>query len=482
MSSKTEAPAPPYWTAVVLATVAVAIVLRFIALGHGLWYDEIVTLVLSVRQPLAAIVTESTNLNTHPLYSVLAHAAIALFGESGWALRLPAAVCGVASVMMVYLLAAQHLSRIEAWAAAMVLATSYHHVWFSQNARGYTLMGFLALLATTSLIRAGQTGSRAAYVTYAVACAAGVYTHLTMAFVVAGHAAVIIGGHLAGWRTAREQPLKPLLMAWTGAVLISVALYAPLLPGLVANMGREDQAQAAGVATAGRALSDALLSLLAGTGVPAALLGAAFAAVGALSMLLRWPLLLGLLAMPAVVTSVALVGMGQPLRPRFFFFLSAAAALFVGRGIGAVATWLAAWRREAVSGPLTSRLVVALVAVVVALSAMALPTAYSVPKQDFEGAVAMLDAAEAGGATIAMAGPACLPLQIYYSKNDWPCLTTADEWRRLRDAPSRALVVHTLSDYIIDPVLRDDVRNHCGTITRFPGTLGGGDLIVCGNR
>lgn len=70
------------------------------------------------------------------------------FGESGWALRLPAALFGIASVVMVYVLAARYLSRVEAWVATAVIATSYHHVWFSQNARGYTLIGFLTLLST----------------------------------------------------------------------------------------------------------------------------------------------------------------------------------------------------------------------------------------------------------------------------------------------------------------------------------------------
>ncbi len=110
---------------------------------------------------------------------------------------------------MVYILAVEFLPRVEAWAATAVLATSYHHVWFSQNARGFTLMGFLTLLATYFLLRAGRTGARRDYAIYALACAAGIYTHLTMAFVVAGHVVVLLAGHALSWRPAVAQPLAP---------------------------------------------------------------------------------------------------------------------------------------------------------------------------------------------------------------------------------------------------------------------------------
>src|SRR5947207_1375145 len=80
----------------------VAAIFRLIALNRGLWFDEIVTLVESVRLPLAQIVTAYPGTNNHPLYAVLAHASIGLFGEHVWSLRLPAVVFGVISVPMIY--------------------------------------------------------------------------------------------------------------------------------------------------------------------------------------------------------------------------------------------------------------------------------------------------------------------------------------------------------------------------------------------
>ncbi len=67
------------------------------------------------------------------------------------------------------------------------------------------------------------------------------------------------------------------------------------------------------------------------------MLTALAAAIGALSLLWRRPLALALLVVPALVAGVALVVLGQPIRPRFFFFVAGAAAIFAGRGVGALA-------------------------------------------------------------------------------------------------------------------------------------------------
>jgi mannosyltransferase len=474
MSSKTDSTGSV--SALVLAVIlAVAIALRFIALDHGLWYDEIVTLVEAARMPFRHIVTEFQGINSHPLYSLLAHASLVTFGESAWALRLPSAVFGVASVAMVFVFARSFLTRAESWVATAVIAASYHHVWFSQNARGYTLMGFLTLVSTHFLMKATARGRIGDYAVYVIASVAGVYTHLTMAFVIAGHAVAILGGRLVGWRPAAKVPVGGVTLAWMASGLISLIAYLPFIPGIVELMQRPDTKQAAEVATAGWALNEAIRNLLLGTGVLAALVGGAFAAVGALSLLRRQSLILAVLIVPAAVTGITLLVLGQPIRPRFFFFLSAAAAVFVGRGIGAIVDLLAPRNL----GPRRVELAVLIIGSgLVSLSAVALPTAYRVPKQDFHNAVPRLVEEERAGATIVMAGPMCLPVQTYYLKQ-WTCLETVDDWRRAQELGKRVLVAWTLGDYIENPQLRREVREHCPVVARFPGTLGGGDITIC---
>ena len=148
-----DAPVPWNWLA---GLTLLAAVLRAIALDQQLWYDEITTLVDSVRRPLAIIVTTYTSQNQHTLYSILARVSIVLFGEHPWALRLPAVLFGVASIPALYFYARLATSRREALLACALLTVSYHHVWFSQNARGYTAMVFWTLLTTYFFIRGAR--------------------------------------------------------------------------------------------------------------------------------------------------------------------------------------------------------------------------------------------------------------------------------------------------------------------------------------
>ena len=464
------------WGMAMIATVAVAAALRFIGLGSGLWFDEMVTLVESARLPIAEIVTHFPNVNVHPLYSVLAHVSLASFGESAWALRLPACLFGIGSVVMTYVLGVRVLTRAEAWASATILAVSYQHIWFSQNARGYTLMGFFALLSTYYLFRAADTRQTRDYVIYALACAAGVYTHLTMAFVVAGHVLVILGGRALGWRETLGQSLKPLLFAWAGATVLSMALYAPYAPNVLAHFGAERPRQAAELATGRWAVSEVIRNMLSGAGIVGALVAGLAAVFGAWSFLRRAPFAFALLVVPALVAGAAIVVLGQPMRPRFFFFVAGAAALFVGRALGAIA------ERVSLDPRRSATVIVVATFVVISTSAMALPRNYRVPKQDFDGAVRYLEVESASGAAVGAVGPGCFPIERYYLKASWPCLRTVDDLNAMLATSGEVRLLYTLFDYIDNAELRTRLRTGCAEVRRFPGTLGGGHVIVCDPR
>ncbi len=70
----------------VLLTIFVVLgaALRIYHLDSGLWFDEITTLINSVRLELRQIVTQYPGNNDHTLYSVLAHISVTLFGEQPW--------------------------------------------------------------------------------------------------------------------------------------------------------------------------------------------------------------------------------------------------------------------------------------------------------------------------------------------------------------------------------------------------------------
>ena len=165
-------------------------VLRSISLNSPLWCDEIVTVVQSVRIPTRLLLTTYFYDNQHTLYSLLAQGSVSIFGDAPWVVRLPAMICGTACIPALYLLGREFAGEFESLGAAGLLAVSYHHIWFSQNARGYTLLMLAAILATWLLIQGLRRPGFRPWFLYALTVATGMYTHLTMVFIPISHALI----------------------------------------------------------------------------------------------------------------------------------------------------------------------------------------------------------------------------------------------------------------------------------------------------
>ena len=474
MSSKTDSRP---WTLAVGAVLALAAVLRLPGLNAQLWFDEIATLVISIRQPLSAILTAFPGVNQHPFYSVLAHGAVGAWGEVPWTVRLPAVIFGVVAVWTVWDAGRAVLSRSEAMAAALLVATSSHHIWFSQNARGYTMLASFTLITTAALMRIAATGERRHYALYTAAAVAGVYTHLTMGFVLAAHVLTVAIGWIVGARLARQFTPGRLVMMWAIVILLIAIVYAPYAPDLLTTFAEKAPPRAAKVATAGRAAGDLLRGVTDGFGVAGLLTALVLATTGGLAMLSSQPFVVWLLVSPAILTLGATAVLGQPLRPRFLFNLSGAAALFVAAGAAVIARAIAA--RTAWTSPAARAACLTVLLLPLAPGATtAIVRNAVVPKQDFAGALAFLDTAQGRGQHIVGAGTICLALDGYFTR-PWPCVTTNDGWQRETAGGGPVLGVHTLIEFWDDPDLIATLARDCHDVRRFPGTLSGGDVVVC---
>ena len=227
--------------ATLAAISGVAVLLRLWKLDGCLWFDEIVTLVQIVREPLARIVSMFPSQNQHMFYSVLAHASVSALGETAAALRLPSVVFGVASLWPLFFLGRRVIGTGLALVACAVVAVSYHHVWFSQNARGYMGLLFFTLLATWLWLEALDRGQARWWAGYSIAVALGSWTHMTMIFVVAAHGVTFLVCVLP--RVARRTTVEPRsrrrdltgpLVAWLFAATLTLQLYALVMPEFLA--------------------------------------------------------------------------------------------------------------------------------------------------------------------------------------------------------------------------------------------------------
>ena len=217
----------------------VGLALRLPGLDQGLWFDEIWTLAGYVRLPAGEII-RYFSLNNHILYSLCAHLSIAWFGESAWALRLPAMIFGVAMIPSSYYLGRQLAPRSEAFLVALFLTLNYQFVWFSQNARGYTGLALGAVLATIffiKLIGSAKAPARS-IVAYAVVAALTIWIHLTAIVVILVHGIVFL---VLAYKAARKGEFRAAVAARTALLLtglLGLVLYAPSFGGVMDSMDR----------------------------------------------------------------------------------------------------------------------------------------------------------------------------------------------------------------------------------------------------
>lgn len=455
--------------------------LRLWNLNSGLWYDEIVTVLDSVRKPLASIVTHFPSNNDHLCYSVLARLSTVAFGEHPWSLRLPAFLFGIASLPMLYYFGLQVTSRFESLVATLLLTVSFHHIWFSQNGRGYTIMLFCTLLGTACLLAGLHDDKRRYYVTYAIVAALASYTHLTMVLVAVAQAGVV-AVHLL---MKRPRPAFP--QSWVNpmlgfglAALLTLVLYAPVLADVQSFF--QARHPSANVATPTWALVEAVRGLRTGYTTTGALIGGGLLFLaGSLSYLRQSPIVLGFFYAPGAVLMGITLGLHRPIYPRYFFFLAGFALLLVVRGAWVTGAWLVG-RLPASFVPEKYRAALAAVpiACMVAVSLAALPRVYRYPKQDYEQALRYLESTAGPHEVIAIVGSGTeIPFQRFY-RRPWPRIRSVENLRSLAREHGAVWVVYTFRAYIagLEPELLEEVLSKGRLMKTFPGTVPDGAIAV----
>lgn len=484
--------------------VALAALARVVRLDAPLWYDEVVTLVEYVRLPLSVLIASYESLNNHMFYSVLAHGSTALLGESAWSLRLPAVIFGLASIPVHWVIARRYVGAGQALVVALLLAISYHHIWFSQNARGYTMLLFFTSSSVLCFIDGLERESKKAWIGFALAAAGAIYTHLSALFFYAALGLVyafLLGRTLLrdreGEGEGSEVPFLAPLAAGAGALVLALILNLPVIGSMASTIGRVSEATAAsGQALAEwenplRAVAEIGRSIAAlGPLVAPALLGAGLTmAVGAIALARRAPLLVAIYLMQIPVTIVILQALGMRIWPRYFFneigifYLLAVHGTFVIVGwVSALAANRTGWSRTGWSGarPVLTGLAVAAMVVV---SLGLLPRNYQLAKQPFTAARDYVEARRGAGERVGAVGLAGYVYDNYY-RPGWRSALNMDELRALEASPGGSWIIVAFPNQTSGAraEMMGEVERHYQKVRTFYGTLGDGAIWVYRSR
>jgi mannosyltransferase len=474
------------------AITLLAFVLRLLHVDSDLWLDEITPIIDYGRISTLEVIASYPRSNNHLLYTLLTRAAIALFGEHEWAVRLPAVLFGTATIPALYWVGRMALSRRAALGAALLLAVSYHHIFFSQSARGYSAYLLFAVLSTGLLVMGLRRDRLMDWALYVLCLFLGFAAQLIMTFVAVAHGLVGLAA-IAVVRRRGASPL-PLLGRLAGvfaaAGLLVFQLYALIVPQALAVANTKYTEPSTGFQPFSlEFLQEMIRGVSAGFGT-GLLLGAipflVLVGAGFVVILRRHWVLAAALVLPEVVTTLVLFAEGLTFSPRFFLLALPLAELCAVQGLWSLAA--AVTRRAADAPRLTARVATALVLAVCTVSALSLRSYYSVPKQDYRGAIHYLESERREGDVVVVHGIAEKGVRYYAARLGVP----ADAgYTYLRSDAALAAVVASHPGarvFLVSTFSRDFRLNHpelygqLGSAwlqqRNFPGTVGDGAITI----
>jgi hypothetical protein len=203
-------------------TIAAAAV-RFATVDvQSYWFDEALTAKL-VGMPFGGMLSALPHTElTPPLYYVVAWPWLHVVGSHEAALRSLSALFGIAVVPVAYLIGRELASRAVGLAGAALVAFNPLLIWYSQEARPYSLLVLLSALALLFFARAPRRpGAQRELWLWAFAASLALLTHYFAAFLV-----VPQGLWLAwAWRPRARALAAGAVVAAVGAALIPLAAH-----------------------------------------------------------------------------------------------------------------------------------------------------------------------------------------------------------------------------------------------------------------
>src|SRR5688572_16956861 len=150
------------YTRLILAGIfALGLVLRFYCLDcYSIWYDEVASIEVAQRG-LNAIFTDRfgwMNVQT-PLHYLQVWLTIQPVDPTvtSFLVRLPSAVAGSLTPLLVYALGRELFGRAHGLLAALMMALAIVHLDYSQDVRPYAILTFLTMLSIYCLVIAERT-------------------------------------------------------------------------------------------------------------------------------------------------------------------------------------------------------------------------------------------------------------------------------------------------------------------------------------
>jgi hypothetical protein len=223
------APEPRIWTPTLLVIVAVGVALRLYYLRQPMRYDESVTYLYFASKPWQTAISSYVYPNNHVFHTLAVKACVALLGNEPWVLRLPAFLAGVAMIPAAYVVGRRLFGSAAAYVGAGLVAASGALVFYSTNARGYTIVCLATLVLGDVLLRLRERPSVALWSAFVGVTALGMWAVPVMLFPAGGLSLWFVLSALRGDTSGGRGDLARFSIAVITTATVTLLLYSPIL-------------------------------------------------------------------------------------------------------------------------------------------------------------------------------------------------------------------------------------------------------------
>ena len=191
------------------------LLLRLFQLGEwSFWHDEALTVLLA-QKPIPELVA-ITAADVHPPLYYLIVKVFLLFGQNETIARLPSVMFGAGSVYLFYLLGRELFDANVGLVGALIMAIAPLQLFYAQEARMYTQLIFLTILAGWFLFRALRTEGWVWWVLFILSITLAAYTTYFALPVIAAMGVYVLLIEKQGRST------RPFLISLAGSLLLYI--------------------------------------------------------------------------------------------------------------------------------------------------------------------------------------------------------------------------------------------------------------------
>lgn len=175
-------------TLLIITIFIFALIIRFFLLSNeSLWMDETYHIFYNQKNIIDAIkhTSFSSTEGVHPpLYNIFFNIWLHVFGLSEFSARSLSAIFGALSVILIYLFGKIMFNKRIGLYSALILTVSPFNVYYSQEARSYSLLSLLAMISFYFFYKYTISKSKKNIICYIISSFLLLYTHNHAVFII----------------------------------------------------------------------------------------------------------------------------------------------------------------------------------------------------------------------------------------------------------------------------------------------------------